>query len=92
MIIQVVGVAAYFIGKFISQSKPSFVINWLNIVIASFMPISLIVTLIVNQIIAPYPTDIFSGIVFAIAYVVIIASSFFALKKYKSIEGKGRNI
>lgn len=46
MIIQVVGIAAYFIGKLISQSKPSFIINWLNIAIASFMPISLIATFI----------------------------------------------
>lgn len=93
MIIQVVGIAAYFIGKLISQSKASFIIKWLNIIIALFMPVSLIVTWIVNCVITPYPTDIFSGIVFAIAYVIIIASSFFALKKYKAIlEGRGQKI
>lgn len=85
MIIQVVGVAAYFIGRLISQSKAPFIMSWLNIIIALFMPVSLIVTWIVNRIIAPYPVDIFSGIIFAIAYVVIIVSSFFALKKYKAV-------
>ncbi len=58
MIIQVVGIAAYFIGKLISQPKPSFIINWLNIAIASFMPISLIATFIFKRVVAPYPTDI----------------------------------
>jgi transcriptional regulator with XRE-family HTH domain len=79
MIIQVVGIVAYFI------------INWLNIIVTLFMPISLVVTWIVNRIIAPYPTDIFSGVVFAIAYAVIIASSFFILRNYKkTLEDKGR--
>lgn len=81
MIIQVVGVVAYFIGKLISQSKASFIINWLNISIALFMPISLIVTSVFNRVIAPYPTDIFSGFVFAVVYFIVIILSFFALKK-----------
>lgn len=56
------------------------------------MPVSLIVTSIFKRV-APYPTDIFSGIVFAIAYAIIIASSFFALKKHKAIlEGRGQKI
>lgn len=81
MIIQVVGVAAYFIGKLISQSKAPFIINWLNISIAMFMPLSLIVTSIFNRVIAPYPTDIFSGFVFVVVYFIMIILSFFALKK-----------
>lgn len=81
MIIQVVGVAAYFIGKLISQSKPSLIINWLNIVIASFMPISLITAFVFNRAVAPYPIDIISGFAFTVVYIVIIILSFFALKK-----------
>lgn len=81
MIIQVVGIAAYFIGKLISQSKPSFITNWLNIAIASFMPISLVATFIFNRVAAPYPTNIFSGFAFTAAYTVIIIISFFALKE-----------
>ena len=81
MIIQVVGVAAYFIGKLISQAKAPFIINWLNIIIALFMPISLIVTYIFNRVIAPYPTDILSGFAFAVLSIIMIILSFFALKK-----------
>ncbi len=84
MIIQVVGVAAYFIGKFVSPSKPSFMVKLLNIAIILFMPVSLVATWVFNKVIAPYPTDIISGIVFAIAYLVVIAFSFFALKKYEA--------
>ena len=83
MIIQVVGVVAYFIGKIISQSKAPFIIDWLNIIIAAFMPVSLIVTFIVHRLAAPYPVDIFSGFIFATAYVIAAVSSFFALKKRK---------
>lgn len=81
MIIQVVGVAAYFIGKLISQSKASFIIDWLNIIIVMFIPISLIITLIFRSIVAPYPTDIFSIFAFSLVYIIIAILAFFALKK-----------
>ncbi|WP_352418226.1 helix-turn-helix transcriptional regulator [Proteiniborus sp.] len=83
MIIQVVGVTAYFIGKLISRSKAPFIINWLNLIIGLFMPISLIVTFIISKVIAPYPTDIFSSFAFAVVYIIIIILAFFALKKYR---------
>lgn len=93
MIIQVVGVVAYFIGRLISQAKAPFIIDWLNIIISLFIPISLIVTLVANRVLAPYPTDILSGKFFAIIYVIVVALSFFALKKYKTIkEEKGCRI
>jgi transcriptional regulator with XRE-family HTH domain len=85
MIIQVLGVVSYYIGKLMSRSTAPFIIDWLNIILASFMPISLIVTLIVNRMIAPYPTDILGGVLFSISYVILIAFSFFALKKRKAI-------
>lgn len=80
MVIQVVGIAAYFIGKLISQSKPSIIINWLNIAIASFMPISLISTFIFKRVAAPYSTDILSGFAFAVAYIIIIILAFFRIE------------
>lgn len=83
MIIQVVGVAAYFIGKLISRSKAPFIINWLNLIIGLFMPISLIVTFIISKVIAPYPIDIFSSFAFVVVYIIIIILAFFALKKYR---------
>lgn len=84
MIIQVVGVVAYFIGRLISSIKAPFSINWLNIIVGSFMPVSLIVTWVVNRMPSPYPIGLFSSVVFAFAYTIIIAISFFALKRYKT--------
>lgn len=88
MIIQVVGVAAYFIAKLISQSKAPFIINWLNIIIALFMPISLVITFIFRRSLSPYPIDIVSGFPFALAYVVTMILSFFILKKLENNIGK----
>lgn len=85
MIIQVLGIVSYYIGKLMSRSRAPFFIDWLNIILASFMPISLIVTLIVNRMIAPYPTDILGGVLFSISYIILIAFSFFALRKRKAI-------
>lgn len=84
MIIQVVGVAAYFIAKLISQSKAPFIINWLNIIIGLFMPISLIIALIFGRVISPYPTDIITGSAFALIYIITIILSFFTLKKVEN--------
>lgn len=81
LIIQVVGIVGYFIGKIISQSKAPFLINLFNIIIALFIPISLVVALIFNRVIAPYPTDILSGFVFTVIYIIAIALSLFVLKK-----------
>lgn len=90
MIIQVVGVAAYFIAKLISQWKAPFIIKWLNIIIGLFMPISLIITFVFRRVISPYPTDILSGFTFAIVYIITIIVSFFALKKLENNIGKQR--
>lgn len=84
MIIQVVGVAAYFIAKLISQSKAPFIVNWLNIIIGLFMPISLIIALIFRRVISPYPTDIITGSAFALIYIITIILSFFTLKKLEN--------
>lgn len=84
MIIQVVGVAAYFIAKLISQSKAPFIVNWLNIIIGFFMPISLIIALIFGRVISPYPTDIITGSAFALIYIITIILSFFTLKKVEN--------
>jgi transcriptional regulator with XRE-family HTH domain len=82
MIVQALGVAGYFIGKLISQEKATLIINWLNIIILLFMPISLIVAVILNRVIAPYPTDILSGCAFTIVYIITAALVFIILKKH----------
>ncbi|MCF6465089.1 helix-turn-helix domain-containing protein [Clostridium sp. Cult2] len=84
MIIQVVGVAAYFIAKLIFQSKAPFIINWLNIIIGLFMPISLIIAFVFRRGFSPYPIDIVSGSIFALVYIITIILSFFTLKKLEN--------
>lgn len=81
LIIQAVGVVAYFIGNIYSPTKAPFIINWLNITIALFLPISLIVTFVFSHSIAPYPIDVLSSFAFAVAYLVAMVSSFCALKR-----------
>lgn len=81
MIVQVVGVAVYFIGTLMTESKASFVLNWLNILIGLFMPIAMIIALLFNRVIAPYPTDIITTFVFSIVYILVAILLFFTLKK-----------
>ncbi len=81
MIIQVIGVAGYAIGKLLSRAKAPLIINWLNICLALFMPLSLLVALIMGRVASPYPADIISIAVFAVTYVLIGAVVFAVLKK-----------
>lgn len=82
MIIQAVGGAAYFIGRLMEQSKTPLMINWLNLIIVLFMPVSMIITFILYEIVAPYPINLLNTIIFAIVYMMIGAFSYYALKKY----------
>ena len=82
MIIQAVGGAAYFIGRLMEQSKTPFMINWLNLIIVLFMPVSMIITFILYGIVAPYPISLLNTIIFSIVYMMIGAFSYNALKKY----------
>lgn len=81
MIIQAVGVVGYFIGRLLSTAKAPFVVNWLNIVIVAFMPISLIVAICLNRLISPYPTDIISSCVFAVVYIITAGLTYVVLKR-----------
>lgn len=83
IIIQVVGIVGYFIGKFLSKEKPLFVIDILNIAMLLFIPVSLIVTYIFNSVVSPYPIGKNEVLVFLGAYIVLLFISFFILKKYK---------
>lgn len=81
MIIQAVGAAGYFIGKLLSSAKASFAVNWLNILLAAFMPLSLIVAVCFGRVAAPYPTDVATGVVFAAIYLIAVGLSFAILKR-----------
>jgi len=81
MIIQIVGIVGYFIAKIISKAKAPFLVNYLNIIIILFMPISLFVGVVFNRMVAPYPTDIISTLFFGIAYSITLGLTFVVLRK-----------
>ncbi len=91
MIIQAVGVAAYFIGKFLTVESVPFYVNWLNILGVAFMPISMISGYLSMLIfkqgrIAPYPADTFHILIFSTILLVVGAVSFIFLKERKSVK------
>lgn len=82
MIIQAVGVAAYFIGVALSKERAHFSIQLMNIGFALFMPLSLAVTAAVRtSITAPYPTDLITTAVFLVLYALGLTITYFALKR-----------
>jgi transcriptional regulator with XRE-family HTH domain len=81
MVIQAIGAAGYFIGRLLSGAKAPFGVNWTNILLAAFMPLSLIVAAFFGRIAAPYPTDPATGLVFAAVYGITAGLSFALLKR-----------
>lgn len=86
MIIQVIGIAGYFIGKLLSMEKAPFYIDWLNIIGIAFMPVSMLTgcisILIFKQgIIAPYPVGILHIFIFCLAFFMVCLTSFIFIRK-----------
>ena len=86
MIIQVVGIAGYFIGRLLSAARPPFAVNWLNLSGILFMPFSMVtgaisIALFKQGWIAPYPIGIAHVVLFVIVYISICAISFIVLKR-----------
>lgn len=86
MIIQAVGITGYFIGKLLSTEKPSFYINWLNIMGIAFIPVSMItgyisILLFKQGWIAPYPIGLAHCLVFGVISSAVAVESFIVLKK-----------
>lgn len=86
MIIQAVGIAAYFIARMVSREKPQIHVNFLNIVLLLFMPLSmatgvLSIALFKQGWVAPYPLDIWHSILFAVIYLLSCVLTFTMLHK-----------
>lgn len=82
LIIQVVGLAGYFIGKLLSPTKAPFLLNLANLSIILFIPVSAVVSLLFHYgIIYPYPIGIFETLAFIVLYGIAVAGSFVFLKK-----------
>lgn len=86
MIIQISGLASYFIGRLLSEKEAPFYVKWLNIAGIAFMPVSMITGCLSILIfgygwIAPYPSGFFDGLGFCIAFFVVLVVSYKFLKK-----------
>lgn len=86
MMIQVVGMAGYFIGRLLSAAKAPFYIPWLNLMGIAFMPVSMMTgalsILVFRQgWVAPYPSGIFHDFLFGAAFFALSAGSYVLLKK-----------
>lgn len=81
MIIQVIGIVGYFIGKIYSQTKIPFAIKFTNLAIVLFMPISIASSLLCKHPVSPYPTDIYTITIFIVIYIIALIFSYILLKK-----------
>ncbi len=83
MVIQAVGVFEYFLAGILSKEKAPFYVNWLNIVGAAFIPVSMIAGYLSEFVIAPYPIGIFHAFVFMLVFLAVSIVSYILLKKSK---------
>jgi len=87
MIIQMVGVAGYFISGILSDEKAPFFVKWLNILGIAFMPVSMITGFILDSVFktegwaAPYPVGIFHILIFTFVFSIIVITSCIFLKR-----------
>ncbi len=81
-IIQAVGVAAYFVGKIVSNVKLSNIWLWCNGMMLAFVPLSLLVGIFVDYP-TPYPISLFGLISFSVLYPLVGFGLYIALKKYE---------
>lgn len=85
MIIQVVGIVAYFIARMISHEKPDFTVKLLNIILVLFMPISMVTALLCLRGVSPYPLDLPQTALFIVAYAIACVSTFILLRKQTKV-------
>lgn len=86
MIIQVVGVVGYFIGKIISNEKPSASIKIANTMIIAFLPVSMLVLAFLNREITPYPSfanDWIATVSFIVVYFIVFLATVIYVRKKK---------
>jgi len=86
MIVQVVGVAGFFIASILSREKAPIYIAWILINGIVFMPVSIMSGYIADLVfrqgwISPYPIGIVHTLAFAVVYLSVLIMSYFILKK-----------
>lgn len=80
-ILHAAGIASYFIGTVLSETKASAMAQWLNLMMLIFIPLSLLITVLCDGLPAPYPNDILTAALFGITYIVISILSYILLKR-----------
>ncbi|MDR0896904.1 MAG: helix-turn-helix domain-containing protein [Oscillospiraceae bacterium] len=95
MIIQAVGVMAYFVGRALSKERAPFAVDWLNIVLGLFMPVSmgagaLAIALFRQGWVAPYPIGVWHVGLFVLGMGGMAAVSWVWLKRRPSGRGLSR--
>lgn len=81
MIIQIVGIVSYFIAKIIASQRCHFYISFFNLIVLLFMPISMMISMYFESMIKPYPTNIYTKIIFFVLYGISVIICYLYLKK-----------
>lgn len=86
LLIQIVGLAGYFIGKALSREKAPFFVDWLNLIGVAFIPVSMLTgclsILVFKQgWIAPYPIGVFHTLLFCLGFLMVCVISYLVIRK-----------
>lgn len=81
LLIQVVGAAGYCIAQQVCGVSAPLKVRWINLLLLGFLPLSVAVNALLGRVIGPYPTDILSGIVFAVLYTLYAVLSYGLLRR-----------
>lgn len=87
MIIQAVGIAGYFIGRALSDQRPSFWTRFVIIMGLAFMPCSMLAGLLTRAAtpyggpMSPYPVDIFQLGAFVVIYLIVTITAVVLLRR-----------
>lgn len=84
VLIQLIGITSYYIGKTISNAKAVKSIIYINIGVFMFMPISLLNSYLFSKLTRPYPSSILSGVLTLMIYIVPILIIYINKLKKKS--------
>lgn len=81
MIVQIVGAVLYGIGKMLSKSTTILASPLLNILLITFIPVSILVNLLYRHPLAPYPTDKDAIPVFIILLLAVLGVSYVLIRR-----------
>lgn len=81
MIMQVAGAVCYCLGRLYSRGKPPFAVDFANLALGLFMPVSMLATLVFRGLAAPYPTDFRAAIAVIPVYLVVMGICYIILKR-----------